>query len=173
MDDNAVGVMDGGRLSIVTRWKIYGAAILVAFALYSGWAAHQRAIGARDAMLKEARAELSALRAEGQRLDTVYVRDTLRLTRTRTRTDSVIMATTDTVLHVDTVKVLVEREREACSLALSTCESRVANAEERVANLQRQNTILHRQTSAKQRNAFVLGALTGVALAGAAAIAAQ
>jgi predicted nucleic acid-binding Zn-ribbon protein len=160
-------------MSTIAKLKVYGAAILAAFVIYSGWAAHQRAIGARDAMLKEAAKQYVELFNTKKKLDTTYLRDTLRLTRTRTRTDSVIMATTDTVMHVDTVKVLVEREREACSLALSTCESRVANAEERAANLAKQNTLLHRQTSAKQRNAFVLGALTGVAIAGAAAIAAQ
>lgn len=62
-------------------------------------------------------------RAVIRETDSVYVtrRDTLR--DIRRVTDSVIRV--DTLIHRDTVRVLVERERNACDAVISACEARV------------------------------------------------
>jgi hypothetical protein len=62
---------------------------------------------------------------EGVRLDSVYVTDTLRLTRVRRITDSVLK--TDTVFRDTTVKRIVADERAICDAKAETCEKRVAN----------------------------------------------
>jgi hypothetical protein len=57
-------------------------------------------------------------------VDTVYTRDTLTLTKVRRVTDSVLI--TDTVIRVDSVKVLIAVEREKCDRVIETCEQRAA-----------------------------------------------
>lgn len=58
------------------------------------------------------------------KVDTLYreVRDTLRMTRTRT--DSILK--TDTLIRVERVQQLISDERRSCDAVVSTCEVRVA-----------------------------------------------
>jgi DNA replication initiation complex subunit (GINS family) len=66
--------------------------------------------------------------------DTLYrtATDTLRVVRTRT--DSVL--TVDTLIHMDTVRVLVERERNACDAVVSACEAQKAALKARIKTLE-------------------------------------
>ncbi len=57
--------------------------------------------------------------------------DTLRLVTVRRQTDSIL--TVDTLLRVDTVRQLVQRERLACDAVLSTCEQEKAALRDLVA----------------------------------------
>ncbi len=56
-----------------------------------------------------------------------YRVDTVTLRRTRTRTDTLLFR--DTLIHRDTVRVYVERERQACDAVIATCEARLAVSE--------------------------------------------
>lgn len=122
------------------KWKLYAAAALLLVGAYFAWQSHQRAIGAKDALLREARAENAALRAEKRKVDSVYVRDTVTLTRVRRATDTLVLR--DTLIHRDTVVKLVERERQHCDAVILTCERRVAVRDSINANLERQIKLL-------------------------------
>ena len=78
------------------------------------------------------------------RADTVHHHDTVRLTTVRRRADTVLARVTDTVLHVDTVRVLLAEERRACDAALLSCNARVAAADSVGAALRRQLTAVDR-----------------------------
>jgi hypothetical protein len=77
----------------------------------------------------------AVLEARKHIVDTAYVSDTVTLTRTRTRTDSVLVTRTDTLMRVDSVRVLVEAERQACDAVIATCELRVAVRDSQIAVL--------------------------------------
>ena len=68
------------------------------------------------------------LHRQADSLARVYRTDTVRLTRTRWRTDT-LLAGRDTLLHRDTVRVYVEAERKACDAVIATCEARLAVSE--------------------------------------------
>lgn len=89
--------------------------LLVALAFGYGW--QQRRVG-------ELNGRIAHLTRESQRVDTLYRRDTLTLTKVRRITDSVLVV--DTVIRVDSVKVLIAAERQACDRVIQTCEERVA-----------------------------------------------
>jgi hypothetical protein len=91
------------------------AVLLIALILGYGW--HQKRIGVLEG-------QIASLEVTKARVDTVYTRDTLTLTKFRRVTDSVLI--TDTVIRVDSVKVLIAVEREACDRIRTTCEQRVA-----------------------------------------------
>ena len=94
-----------------------------------------RCAGEREGAL---RAELARLEAAAARVDTVYHTDTLRLTKTRRVTDSILVpGDTVTRVRVDTVRMLVQAERVACDAALRTCEERVALRDQRIAVLEK------------------------------------
>lgn len=103
---------------------------------------HQRQIGARDALLRESRRELAQLQAEKRRVDSIYVRDTLRLFKVRTSTDTLLKVRVDSFIRVDTVQKIVERERQACDAVISACERRVAVRDSIIGTLKEQNTLL-------------------------------
>jgi hypothetical protein len=92
--------------------------------------AENRALAGQVGRLEDVRDSLAAV-ARGR--DTVYRADTVRLTRTRTVTDSVLRV--DTLVHRDTVVRLVERERAACDAVIATCEARVADRDRQIVNL--------------------------------------
>jgi hypothetical protein len=96
------------------KYLPWGALLL---ALLLGYGYHREQIGKREA-------RIVVLMMQKARVDTVYARDTVTLTRVRRLTDSVLI--TDTVIRVDSVKVLVAAERQACDAVISTCETRVA-----------------------------------------------
>jgi len=105
--------------------------LLVAVAWFGGHQfAQNRALDAERDALNKRNAELEQ---EAGRVDTVYQTDTLRLTRTRTVTDSLIL--TDTVFSRPAVTTIVERERLACDAVIATCEARVAYRDSIIANL--------------------------------------
>lgn len=106
-------------------------------ALTLGWAAlATRCAETRGAERGVLAHELSRLRADSARLArradalaAAYRVDTVRLRTVRTLTDSILVRDTLTFVRVDTVRQLVERERAACDLVISTCESRLAVAD--------------------------------------------
>lgn len=111
---------------------------------------HQRAIGAANERLHIADSTLRVVRRDSVRLDTVYRVDTMRLTRTLVRRDTVLR-TVDRYIRenvpvpVDVVREVLKADSQAiaaCTFALSTCELRVSNAERRAALLQRQTADL-------------------------------
>ena len=76
-------------------------------------------------------ATIASLRTQVGRLDTVYVGrvDTLRLIRTRWDTLKSVLTTTDTVVRMDTLRLVVrvaDSVIAACSAALETCDQRTA-----------------------------------------------
>lgn len=99
---------------------------------FTGWAAYNgyRATQATIGLIRAQDAKIDSLRAITAQRDTVYhaTVDTLRVVRVRT--DSVFrrdtLRFTDTLVHVDTVRQLVERERLACDAVILSCEARVA-----------------------------------------------
>lgn len=100
-------------------------------ALCAAVAAFAYADGARDASARERAlaARLDSLAAAAARTDTVYLRDTVRLTRWRTQWDTV-RQDVDRWKH-DTIEVVrfvavAESTITACTDALRTCEARVA-----------------------------------------------
>ena len=91
--------------------------VVLLIAVVFGYGYHREQVGKREA-------RIAVLVAEKARIDTVYKQDTLTLTRVRRITDSVLVL--DTVIRVDSVKVLVAAERAACDAVIQTCEQRVA-----------------------------------------------
>jgi hypothetical protein len=89
-----------------------------------GFVAALLAYGSEQRKVGALREQLAHLVRETKRVDTLYKRDTLTLTRVRRITDSVLV--TDTVIRVDSVKVLIHSERLACDAVVKTCEQRVA-----------------------------------------------
>jgi hypothetical protein len=87
--------------------------VILGLALFAGWSWHERKVG-------ELNGKIAHWQAESKRVDTLYRRDTLTLTRVRRITDSIL------VHQTDTVRLIVAREREACDRVIETCEYRVA-----------------------------------------------
>jgi hypothetical protein len=96
-------------------------------------------------------------------VDTVYVRDTVQLTRVRHRTDTILRTLTDTLIHRDTVIQIVERERAACDAVIQTCEERVALRNLRIKELERGERFLGIKLPSRTLM-FGAGLLTGVVL---------
>lgn len=116
-----------------TPWWVYAAlaAILVAggYALCAVPASKRAAADA--ATLASYKQSLTALQAQAGKLDTLYVhqRDTLRVLRTRWDTVRLATHTTDTLVSVDTLRMVVavaDSTINACSVALTTCDQRTA-----------------------------------------------
>lgn len=96
----------------------------------------QRDAGAWKAQRAALRAENDSLRGAAQGLETVYVARTDTLRFTRRVTDSVLAV--DTVIHTDTVRQIVARERAACDAVIATCEAQKANLLAQIVNVQQQ-----------------------------------
>lgn len=136
------------------RWKQWAipAALLVVFALFAKCQhdASQRAYGAaieRNAILSDS---LSVAKAEGRKIDTVHLRDTVTLRRIETRTVTLL----DTLLHSDTV-VLTRRESvlvfaadslvRACRAAIGSCEATAINLREQLSFTTQQRDLWRRR----------------------------
>jgi acetyl-CoA carboxylase carboxyltransferase component len=91
--------------------------VLLLAAVVFGYGYHREQVGKREA-------RIAVLMAQKARVDTVYRRDTLTLTRVRRLTDSVLVM--DTLVYRDTVKLYIAAERQACDAVIQTCETRVA-----------------------------------------------
>jgi hypothetical protein len=104
-------------------------ALLCAGFLAGTWLATDRHSGRlRDLMARNAE-----LAKRSSVVDTAYVTDTVRLSKIRRVVDSVFQG--DTLFHVDTVRVLVAAERNACDAVVATCEVRVAVRDSQIAVL--------------------------------------
>jgi hypothetical protein len=131
-------------------------ALLCAGFLAGTWLATDR----HSAKVTRLLAVNDSLRIAGRVTDSVYTRDTLTLTRVRTRTDSIIVTRRDTLIHRDTVRVLVEAERGACNAAVLTCEARVANRDARIAVLD-SALVEARRVPRLSRNLYIASDLSG------------
>jgi hypothetical protein len=114
---------------------------VIAIAVGGGWwlshNAKQRQIGAMRERLRVSDSTLAVREAEGARLDTVFRRDTIRLTRVIQRTTTLL----DTLLHSDTV-TLTQRESVlvfvadslvgACTAAVDSCTALNSNLIQRL-----------------------------------------
>ncbi len=122
-------------------WPIGAAALLVFL-----WFQHNASLR-REGELRERLAGLeqrnAMLEDEAGRIDTVYRTDTITLRKVRYATDTLLAR--DTVIHTDTVRMLVAEERRACSAALQTCEQQKANLRAQIANLDSTITVLNKQ----------------------------
>jgi hypothetical protein len=137
--------------------KILGyVALLCAGFLAGTWLATDRA----SAKLTQLMERNAVLEARKHIVDTAYVSDTVTLTRTRTRTDSVLVTRRDTLLHVDTVRVLVEAERQACDAVIATCELRVAVRDSQIAVLD-SALVEARRVPRLSKNVYVASDLKG------------
>jgi hypothetical protein len=114
----------------------------------------------QSAKMARLMARNAALEARKHIVDTTYVSDTVTLTRTRTRTDSVLVQRTDTLLHVDTVAVIVEAERAACDAVIATCEVRVAVRDSQIAVLDSALTEA-RRVPRLSKNLYIASDLSG------------
>jgi hypothetical protein len=94
--------------------------------------ARNREADARIAHLEAVRDSLAAVALHR---DSVYVVDTVTLTRVRRHVDTTYLAVTDTLIHRDTVVQVVLAERAACDAVIATCEERVADRDRQIVNL--------------------------------------
>jgi hypothetical protein len=106
--------------------------LLTALVLVLGYGWHRERVG-------ELNGKIAHLQEQKARVDTVYRRDTLTLTRVRRITDSVLVL--DTVIRVDSVKVLVAAERQACDAVIRTCEQRVAYRDSIIEGLRKKPSV--------------------------------
>ena len=81
-------------------------------------------------------ARIAQLEEKKAQVDTLYVTDTLELTRVRREIDTLVIR--DTVVHRDTVIKWLAAERRACNAVIETCEKRVAIRDTIIINLKRQ-----------------------------------
>jgi hypothetical protein len=137
--------------------KLLGAVALLCAGFLAGtWLATDR----HSAKVTRLLAVNDSLRIAGRVTDSIFTKDTLVLTRVRTRTDSVLVSIMDTVIHRDTVRVLVEAEREACNAVVITCEARVANRDARIAVLDSALTEA-RRVPRLSKNLYIASDLSG------------
>jgi hypothetical protein len=86
------------------------------------------------------RARIAQLESRAAQVDTVYVRDTLTLTKVRRVTDSLIV--TDTLTFTDTVTRVIMAERRACDAVIQACEQRVAARDAIIKELKKKPSVL-------------------------------
>lgn len=90
------------------------------------------------AQVKARERTIAALAQQARRTDSVYLRDTVTLTRWRTRYDSLVKVLPETLfipVPVQEVLHTADSTIRACSLALQTCEQRVADRDARITAL--------------------------------------
>lgn len=108
-------------------------------------------------------ARTEALVQEAARLDTVYVRDTLTLWRTKARWDTVLVDVdrwkTDTLRVVEYV-ALADSTIRACTQTVQTCEARVQAAQALTLDMQAR----WQASQSSQRKAALQWGLAGVGL---------
>jgi hypothetical protein len=92
--------------------------------------------------------KLARLEIEKARVDTVYQTKVKTLVQVRLRTDSILI--TDTVIHTDTVRLLLAAERNACNAVIQSCEDRVAYRDSII-------TVLKKKPSVVKHLPWVLG----------------
>lgn len=102
-----------------------------------GYDANQREIGAMKERLKTTDSALVVARAAALRLDSVFIRDTVRLTRrivsTQTLLDTLRLSDTVTLTKRESVLVFVADSLvQQCRTTVSSCSARVANLTEQL-----------------------------------------
>lgn len=116
-------------LGLVLIWNLYLGTVRADGALRE----QVHALETRNARLED----------DAGRIDTVYRTDTITLRKVRYATDTLLAR--DTVIHTDTVRMLVEQERAACSAVVLTCEQQKANLRAQIANLDSTITAINKQ----------------------------
>lgn len=123
---------------------------LVAVALVGvlAYGSEQRKRGAAEAQVARLAHVADSLANVSRGIDTVYVRDTLRLTQWRTR----YVTALDTLRLTDTVAVkefiaIADSTVKACSVALLTCEQRVSVRDQRIEALEQQIRVMPKPPS--------------------------
>lgn len=101
-----------------------------------GWAVQRRAATVAERRAHVAQAAADSLRRRGDSLRVVYQTDTVRLTRWRTRWDSITGPGVVDTVPVEVIIQVADSTIQACTLALRTCEQRVAVERERGDSLQ-------------------------------------
>jgi hypothetical protein len=101
--------------------------VAIAAIVLFGWSFHERRVG-------ELNGRIASLVRESKRVDTLYRRDTLTLTRVR--------RITDTVEIPAPIRKLIADERQACDQVIQTCESRVAVRDSIIKVLKRKPSVL-------------------------------
>lgn len=81
---------------------------------------------------------IKALQRQQRRVDSVYISDTVNLRSWRDRWDTLrlVTHTTDTLVSIDTLRLVVgvaDSTIQACTTALGTCEERLAVRDQRIA----------------------------------------
>ena len=115
----------------------------------------QRRQGELKAELKRVHKEFSALQRQMKAVDTVYVRDTVRLNRIKTRYDTLLVdvRTTDTV-WVRKFMQVADSTVDACFEALNSCGARIAVRDSMLRNLREQVDIASKQRGGWFRRTF-------------------
>lgn len=109
----------------------YSHLILLVIAVVGLWA-----YGCENRLAGRLQERLSALQAERKQTEIVYHTDTVTLRKVRYATDTLLKR--DTVVHTDTVRQLIQQEREACSAVISTCEQQKRNLQAQIDVLEKQ-----------------------------------
>lgn len=120
----------------VAGWVFLGVVAVAALGLYGR---EQRARGRAEAQLVELRQANDSLAKAQRKVDTIYLRDTLRLRFRRIEWDTVRVR--DTIVRNDTVfvpRAVADSVISACTSALRTCEQRAQLWADRYANLELQ-----------------------------------
>ena len=117
-------------------------AIAASALVLAGQRSGSRAAAAELALARAERdtARVRERRALGLRAqaETVHTRDTIRLTLTRRRTDTLLRTLRDTLVHVDTVRVLLQAERRSCDAVIGSSEMRLSACDSTAAALRSQ-----------------------------------
>ena len=114
-------------------WIIAGIA-LAALTAWLGYGCEQRRQGVIRDQIKTLEHERDSLKTEREQREVIYRTDTLRLTKVRRVTDSILVR--DSIFGRDTVRAIVGRERQACDAVIHTCEQQKAGLERENANLE-------------------------------------
>jgi len=101
-----------------------GAAIVLALGGVAAWSSHERQVGALKAVIAADKAQIAVLAAKEARAETLYVADTVRLTKLLTRYDTARVH--DTLTRNDTVYVaraVADSTIRACTITLADCRA--------------------------------------------------
>jgi hypothetical protein len=165
MSDGIAGRVIGAAWDLAKAQRVAlavaGAGMVAAGWLYRAGVAHERERAAAQVARTRVAAVVETLRV----VEIQYRTDTLRLTRWRTRWDTLITERHyhDTV-WVERVIAVADSTIRACTQALGTCERRVALEQQRAALFQAQLTDMARRIRQTKRRRVI--ELVGAASAG-------
>jgi hypothetical protein len=119
------------------------------------WQRAERRVGALDQQVRAREQVIAALASRAKSTDTLFVRDTVNLTRIRWRTDSILRADTVERVRVDTVRLWLALERAACDAAITSCVTLNAQKDSIIAQM---DTVV-RDLKKQRRGCRLLGLL--------------